>query len=135
MEQQRNFILIKSFGIGLIIVPFAILGLLMNAIAGYILLVAGCIFISRVTLVFPSIAIDDNVSLQESWNYTKSYKLLMVVSVVFFPILLAIPNFILSYVPFSTPVISVINSLTTVLTITALSLTYQHIKSNYQAGG
>jgi hypothetical protein len=132
-SNRETSFLLKSFGIGLIIIPFATLGLLINAIAGYIFLVAGCILISRVSLVFPSIAIDDNISFQESWNYTKPYKLLMVVSVVFFPTLLAIPNFILSYVPFSTPVISVIYSLTTVLTITALSLTYQHIKSNYQA--
>ncbi|MGB5868205.1 MAG: hypothetical protein WBG69_10075, partial [Arcobacteraceae bacterium] len=44
------------------------------------------IFLSRVSLVFPSIAIDKPMSFETAWRYTKKYKLLCFLMIILFPL-------------------------------------------------
>lgn len=45
------------------------------------------ILISRFSLVFPAISVDDDMSLSDAWNFTKNYKLLVFITVILFPLI------------------------------------------------
>ena len=82
---------------------------------------------SRLSLVFPAIAIDQSVSYNFSWIVTKNFQFLMCLVVIAFPIILAIPGYFLDMLPYGFIASTVLNSLTTVLMVAALSVTYKGI--------
>ena len=90
-------------------------------------------------MVFPSIALDKELTFKQAWNYTKSYKMLCFITIIVFPGLFSI-IFGLVYglvIGFLMKVISpqldvlytVLNVFINVFMISALSNTYKHIMS------
>jgi len=81
----------------------------------------------RLSLVFPGIAIDKGVSFKMSWVLTKKYQLLMFLVVIAFPILLAIPSVLLSFVPYTAVLTNILSTFVIVFEVAALSVAYQII--------
>ena len=59
-----------------------------NLVASILLsTIAVSVFLSRVSLVFPAIAIDNKMTFLESFEYTKDFKLLIFTTIIVFPVL------------------------------------------------
>jgi hypothetical protein len=106
---------------------------------GLILILVGLLF-SRFSLVFPSIAIDKPIDLADALDLSKNYKLLLLISVIIFPILfgliirfvygLAI-GFLMGVISSKLSVLlSLLNLFITVFTIGFLSTAYEYIMSH-----
>ena len=87
---------------------------------------------SRLSLVFPGIAVDKGVSFQMSWDLTKDYQLLMLLVIIVCPVLLAIPIILLSLIPYTFILTNFISTLVIVFEVAALSMAYQLITSEQQ---
>ncbi|MBW1746626.1 MAG: hypothetical protein JRJ25_10155 [Deltaproteobacteria bacterium] len=92
-----------------------------------------CYIAGRLSLVFPAIAIDDDVSFKQSWNLTKKYNLLMFLVVVIAPALLGLSASLIGKVPFGAmPYTYVFASIYTsfgiIFIVILLSVTYRLIK-------
>ena len=80
---------ISTILIGLICIPILFLSfipMLGIFIAVFLIL----IIFSRLSLVFPSIAIDEKLDLSQAWNFTKEYKLLTFFTIVIFPTIVSV---------------------------------------------
>jgi len=138
-KRELNFFL-NSLLILLICIPFLMVGFFHVGILA-ISLILMTIVISRLSLVFPSIAIDENITITESWEFTKKYKLLMFFSVIIFPAIFSIiVGFVYNLViGFLVGVISsklyvlypILDLFITVFIISALSSTYKIIKEEH----
>ena len=101
---------------------------------GWIIVVGGwCYIASRLSLVFPAIAIDDDVSFKQSWNLTKKYKLLMFLVVVIAPALVGLSASLIGEMPFGAMpytyvFASIYTSLGVIFIVILLSVTYRLIK-------
>lgn len=101
------------------------------------LLILLLIIISRVSLVFPSISIDENMSFKDSWNYTKNYKGLVFVTIILFPLIFSIVvggiytlliTFLASIISSELSILIVLlNIAISVFLVSALSNTYMYI--------
>jgi len=76
---------------------------------------------ARFSLVFPGIAIDQGVTFKTSWHLTKDYQLLMLLVVVAFPMLLAVPEILLNNVPYSAVLSNLLSTVVIVFVVSALS--------------
>ena len=52
--------------------------------------VISSIFISRVSLVFPAISVDKEITFADAWNFTKQYRFFVYFSVILFPVLFSL---------------------------------------------
>ncbi|MGY0216523.1 hypothetical protein ACWJJH_03930 [Endozoicomonadaceae bacterium StTr2] len=123
------------YQIGLVML-IVVLVLLPGFIAGplmYAGMLLALYIVSRCSLIFPAVAIDDDFEFKDSWTVTAQYKMLMVLIVIFFPAALAMASVLLSFIPFTGILSAALDIITTVLTVTALSLVYQHIKQEFLA--
>jgi len=82
---------------------------------------------SRLSLIFPSIAIDAPMTARASWQATRDYQILMFLVVFVFSLLFTGIEFILSKAFDSNTVMSVFSSLTVVLVVGVLSEAYKVI--------
>jgi len=82
---------------------------------------------ARLSLVFPGIAIDKGVTFKLSWALTKKYQLLMFLVVIAFPVLLAIPSVLLSFIPYTSVLTNIMSTFVIVFEVAALSVAYQII--------
>ncbi len=87
--------------------------------------VASAYFLGRMSLVFPSIAIENKFDFKDSWDATKNHKLMMFIVVAVFPFVLGMIGFMLGRIEGAAIVIHVITIITTVYIIAALSIAYQ----------
>lgn len=95
------------------------------------------IFLSRVSLVFPAIAVDAKMSFKESFHYTEDFKLLTFVMVIVFPVLFSIViggiyTFVISLLASSISaylnlLLIVLNVTISVFLVSALSNLYMYI--------
>lgn len=102
-----------------------------------VLFIAICIVISRLSLVFPSISIDENMSFFDSWEYTKNYKLLVFTTIIVFPLIFSlivggiyalIIGFLASVVSSGLSILMILlNVVISVFLVSALSNTYMYI--------
>ena len=83
--------------------------------------------LGRVSLVFPGIAIDKGMTFKESWYVTRNHQLLMSLVVAIVPIFMAIPVVLLSFIPYSFLLVSVMDMITSVLVVACLSLAYNEL--------
>lgn len=83
--------------------------------------------IGRVSLAFPAIAINQGVSFRYSWKLTRKHQLLMFLVVIAFPFCIWIPIDLLSKIPYTASVVSVLSLLIMVFQIAILSVTYKAI--------
>lgn len=97
-----------------------ILGLILGA---FIILWA----FGRLTLVFPAIAVGNNISFDGAWKLSENYKLLMFLVVFVLPVLMASPILLISLLPYSTIMVSVASIIALTFQIIVLSKTYDYI--------
>lgn len=130
-ERELKFIL-YSLGLFLMLILPAQLTLI--PYAGWILAMLGmCYLLGRFSLIFPAIAIDQKWSYQKSWQATQPHQIMMVTIVIIFPIVIAIPETLLSnntYTEFISLIISVV---TEVFVIAALSMAFKAIETEASA--
>jgi len=126
-SMRETSFLLRVVGLGVIVGLLSILGLF--GIAGFgVALILMLWLAGRLSLVFPAIAIDKNITFKESWALTKDYQLLMVLAVIVFPIAVTIPVImLLETVPYTFLLVSFVSMLATVLAVTALSVSYQYV--------
>ena len=106
------------------------------ALAGAVISI---ILFSRLSLVFPSIAIDENMSFKDSWELTKNYKFLTFLTLVLFPIIFAVLvgliygmaiEFLVKLIsPELSVLTAVLDLFITVFVIGFLSSTYMYIRT------
>ena len=85
--RETQFALYGLFlGIIIFFVMFPLL--FIPQIGGWLAIPIVCWIIGRLSLVFPAIAIDDNGSFSQAWDYSRNHQLLMVMVVIIFPVLL-----------------------------------------------
>jgi hypothetical protein len=111
-------------GIVLAVIPIMILAIIPFIGVFIALFLAGWLM-SRFSLVFPGIAVDHEASFGESWVMTEKHQLLMFLVVLVFPVLLAIPTYLVERaVPFYM-LSAVVSTFLIVFEVTALSLAYK----------
>ncbi len=113
-----------------------------SAISGMLVAYVGlCWLWGRLSLVFPAIATDADVSFKYSWEQTKGYQGVMFGVVMIFPITISAftmflnflpltldnPETYLEYITFINFAAHIVTTLTTVFVIAALSIAYQEI--------
>lgn len=126
-----------SILIGLICIPALIL-VFIPIIGTVLALIMVFIIISRMSLVFPAIALNEQMSIFDSWNQTKDFKLITFFSIIIFPTIIAIfvgvvymlvIKFLVSVVSVHFDILYVIlNLFITVLVVATLSSTYKFVK-------
>lgn len=148
---------LSSGGLGLILLATLIIGAIVLGVMGTILKSAGNlnIFIytaafflfiymmyvaTRLSMVFPSIAVDKALTFKQSWKYTQKYKLLCFITIVVFPLLFAILislvyglviKFLMTVISSELAVLySLLNVFINVFIISALSVTYEYVIAN-----
>lgn len=135
-KREAKFFLTSFLIMLFIIFPTFILAMIPNA---FILAIPLAIFIfSRFALALPSIAIDDEISLKDSWELTSNHKLLVVVTTVIVPIFIALVigfvyTLVISYLIETISqklafLYSILNIIITVFMISCLSSTYRYIR-------
>ena len=121
--RDLRFIL-YSVGLVILMIPIALISSLVPSAGGLIGMLIIIYLSSRLSLVFPSIAIEENWNFQESWANTKDYQLMMLVTVVVFPIIIGIPEYLLAYLPYSEIPTTILSILTTIFVVSALSVAF-----------
>ena len=86
--------------------------------------------ISRMSLVFPSIAIGETMDFKDSWKATKNHKLMMFTVVAFFPMLIVIIEILLSLIPGLNYLVGLLSIFTIILMISTLSAAYKLVMEN-----
>lgn len=122
--------------IGILCLP-SLLCLFIPVIGVALTVVICLILVSRTSLVFPAIALDEEMTVWDSWNNTKNYKLITFFSIIVFPTIITLAlgivyglviNFLVKVVSPQLDILYVILDLfTTVLVVSALSSTYKFI--------
>jgi len=128
----------NSFLLGIMIVIPSIIFLLIPYVGFFLTLIYGIVIFSRLSLVFPSISVDEDMDFSTSWRISKEYKLLMVLMVVIMPIFIsAVVGFVYgTVIKYLAQVISphflllgsVLNIIITVFVISFLSATFKYLK-------
>ena len=130
MPGKREFtFFMYSIGIGLLMIPFSFLSFI--PYMGF--LVAGismAYMMGRLSLILPAIATDREWSFSDSWKATRNHQVLMMVVVGLFPFIISIPELLLSYIPYSGLLVSLLSAITLILVISALSVAFQVIAEN-----
>jgi len=87
--------------------------------------IVGAYMVGRMSLVFPSIAIDKKFDFKDSWDATKGHKLMMFVVVAVFPFFLGVFEFMLGRIQGITFALQLVSLFATVYIVAALSIAYQ----------
>ncbi len=99
----------------------------------YVFIIAGLIVayvVSRFFLVLPAIAVDQRLSLMESWRLTKQRQFLTMLVVFVFPTLLMLGMGLLAYIPYIEYLLILLLFVLIVVTITAVSVTYKILSTS-----
>lgn len=113
-------------GAGIIVLPFSLLVKIPD-IGRYIAMAASFYVLSRLSLVFPAIAIDQRRSFYDSWKATHSHQVLMIAVGIIFPSVISIPRELLDKIPYISVLVNLLSIVTMVLVIAALSVAFQVI--------
>ena len=109
-----------------------------NIFASMFLSMSVCaVYLSRISLVFPAIAVDTKMSFRDSFEFTRDFKLLIFVTVIVFPVVFSlviggIYTFIISMLvaslsPHLNFLMVLLNVIISVFLVSALSNTYMYI--------
>jgi len=124
--RELNFFY-HSFLIGVLIIPAAITAFIPN-IGIFIAAFLMAYIISRLSLVFPSIATDKPVSISESWSATSNHQILMIIVVVIFPVIFSLPELIISIIlngSLALILVNIVSLITLIFIVAALSECYK----------
>lgn len=113
--------------LGICLIPVFILGLIpvIGFLLGRLILYY---LISRVALVFPSIALGKNMTFIESWHKTKKHQLMMCSAVAVFPFLIGLIQIALSLTPNGGYITGFFSIISMVLVVASLSTAYRIIE-------
>jgi len=127
-SKRETFFALHIVGLSLITIPIMPLGSI-PFLGGPIFIGLVCWLFSRLSLVFPAIAINQGGSFKSSWELTKKHQMLMFLVVIVFPITLLIPAYLFSLFPYTFLLTSLLTNLlmtfTTILVVAALSASYK----------
>lgn len=124
--KRETFFAIHFLLVVLCTIPAAVLQLV--PLAGIILAPLVALWItSRISLVFPAIAVDQGLTIPKSWNLSKKHQFPLLICAAAFPLLFAIPIFLLSHLPYGSVFVSFFATLLTVFTFASMSLAYREI--------
>ena len=125
--RRETLFILHVIGIAAAVMPASLL-IVITPGGGWIAVLAiYCWIVGRFSLVFPAIAVGDKVSFGTSWALTKNYQPLMFIVVMIFPLFLAIPAILISYIPFFFFLASAISTLAAIFVVATLSITYKVI--------
>jgi len=134
-RRESSFVL-HLFGLGLMMIPLVLFAVVPYVVlfavvpyVGWVIAFGGMFWLAgRLSLVFPAIAVDHEISFRKSWEMTDRHQSLMLFVVIVFPLLLSAPAMLLAtFVPAAFLVTSVLTSLSTVFTVATLSAAYRLI--------
>lgn len=131
---RETYFVLHVIGLSLLAIPLSILGF-MPVIGVLSALLLFCWLFGRLSLVFPGIAVDKGVTFKHSWELTRDHQLLMFLVVIIFPILMAIPTIIISLVPYTFLLNSLVSTIAIVFQVAALSMAYQLVTENFTEEG
>lgn len=124
-KRESKFIL-YSIGVGLLMMPFTIISLV--PVIGWIIGLGAMLYVvPRLSLIFPAIATEQDWTIKDSWVATSDHAALMIVVVAIFPIVMGIPFVLISLIPHTGLIVSVLTSIILIVTIAALSVAFQII--------
>ena len=128
---RETYFLLHIIGLALMCIPPSMLIMFFpgNVLATIVVALLVCWIFSRFSLVFPGIAVDKGITFQLSWQLSQNYQLLMFLVVILFPLLLAIPIILLSFIPYSNFLVSIFSAIILVFEVAALSVAYKLITS------
>lgn len=119
--------------IGLFLIIGALFAFFLIPIIGWAISLLLISWVSgRLSLVFPAIAIDKDVSFRYSWDATRDYQVIMFAVVAIFPVILSIPVGIVKFIPQAFWLSSVLGTVVTIFEVAALSVTYRYIKEEVE---
>jgi len=124
-KRDIKFIL-YTLVIGILMIPTIILVYIPYA-GVVVMMIAIFYLLGRLSLVFPAIAIDQNLSISESWKNSKNYQFSMMIIVSIFPFIVSIPEKLLSYIPHTEILVNILGLITTVFVVAALSTAFKYI--------
>ena len=106
------------------------LGLVLPPPLAVLVAIGIAVVFSSLSLVFPAIAVGDELDVAGAWNLAEGYRLLMVVAVCLFPFVLVLMFALLGFlVPQAIYLIApVFQGLMTIFAVTALSVAYAEIR-------
>lgn len=124
VPRAREFLFVLcSVGLGICLIPFSMLALV--PFVGGILMPLGMLFVvARLSLVFPSIATGWSMTFVDSWEKTQNHTLTMMCVVGFVPLLVTIPEWLLSDVAYLAPLLGLLSAFSTVCVVAVLSVTF-----------
>jgi hypothetical protein len=118
-----------SFILGLMMIPITFLNIIPSG-GSILFTIVSSYLISRFSLVFPSIAVDNAWSFSDSWSVTKDHQILMLTVILIFPIVISIPEILLSELPYTSILVTFISLITLIITIAALSVAFKVINES-----
>ena len=124
--KRETLFALMLIALGLLAVPFAFLFFIPH-IGPFLGILLMCWVTARLSLVFPAIAIDREISFSTSWNMTKNYQPIMFLVVIILPVMLYLPTYLLRSIPYTFVISSLLTAFATVFVVTALSVTYKII--------
>jgi hypothetical protein len=86
--------------------------------------VGGC----SLSLIFPAVALEEEFTLADAWRMAQGHISSLILCIWLFPFLLAILTFLVGMIPYARPLAALMELITTVLTIAALSLAFSEIR-------
>lgn len=134
-SKRETLFTLYVVGLCFMLLPFTLFQFI-PAVGGLISLVLYAWFVSRFSLVFPGIAVDQGVTFKLSWTLTKDRQLMMFLVVIILPALTLIPSVLLKFLaiflsssvlPYTIPITSFLSTFATVFTVVALSVSYKLI--------
>jgi hypothetical protein len=131
MPSKRELLfLIYSIGVGLIMVPIGFLAFI--PLVGLPIAILAIAYVAgRLSLIFPAIATDLGWTFSDSWKATEQYIVLMMFIAVGLPIIMGIPEYLLSYLPYATVLVTIVSVFSMVFLVAALSVAFKVITSEH----
>ncbi len=126
-SRRETTFLIYFFLTLLCAVPAAVL-VMVPFIGGLLSLVCVLWILSRLSLVFPSIAVGDVLTIREAWTLSSGYQWLLISVVGVFPFLVGMAFDVLNRIPMISMFTAVADSVVTIFAIAALSIVYREVR-------
>lgn len=127
LKSRELMYIAYGFLIG-IVIGFIVFFLGLIPILGFILAITlTAIFLSRISILLPAVAVDNNIGVRRVWELSDGYTLTCVGSVVLIPLILAFPLYFQTDTLYSSIVTVVYGSIVMIVSVTLLSNTYKNL--------
>ena len=122
--------LFHGIGIGFICILIVLLTYFIPFVGPFLTYIAVAYVVGRLSLVFPAIATDNQWTFSDSWSATGNYQIVMLIVVIILPVIVSIPEYLISYIPYTALIVTIIQFLTLIFTIAALSVAFKVISED-----